>query len=96
MKQRHFLLSIIAFSTGLILNASPVYFGAGGLVKRKSAAVAELLPWKAQDERLVLAGEQIEYLGDGAYSVTRSVKNTGIETVSFKDEIRVRDRKSVV
>ena len=91
MKQRHFLLSIIAFSTGLILNASPVYFGAGGLVKRKSAAVAELLPWKAQDERLVLAGEQIEYLGDGAYSVTRSVKNTGKETVRFKDEIRVRD-----
>lgn len=48
MKQRHFLLSIIAFSTGLIINASPVYFGAGGLVKRKSAAVAELLPWEAK------------------------------------------------
>ena len=91
MIKRHLLLSIIAFTAGLALNAYPVYFGAGGLVKRKSAAVAELLPWKAQDERLVLSGEQIDYLGDGAYSVTRSVKNTGRDTVRFKDEIRVRD-----
>ena len=73
------------------MSASPVYFGAGEWVNRKRDAVAELLPWKAPDERLVLAGERVEYLGDGVYSVTRSIKNIGKDTVRFNDEIRERD-----
>lgn len=58
MIKRHLLLSIIAFTAGLALNASPVYFGAGGLVKRKSAAVAELLPWEAKAKPLSRHGLQ--------------------------------------
>ena len=68
-----------------------VLFGRGGLVEDESAAIAELLPWKAPDAALRLADERIEHLCGGAYAVTRTVKNVGGGPVRFKDELRVRD-----
>lgn len=92
MNKTHLLLlGIIVLASEVTLSSHPVYFGLDGTVRRKSAAVAELLPWKAPDARLFLADERIDYLGDGAYSVTRSIRNTSGDTVRFKDEIRVLD-----
>jgi alpha-L-fucosidase len=92
MNKTHLLLlGIIVLASEVTLSSHPVYFGLDGTVRRKSAAVAELLPWKAPDARLFLVDERIDYLGDGAYSVTRSIRNTSGDTVRFKDEIRVLD-----
>ena len=66
-------------------------FGPDGLVEDRSAALAELVPWKAPAANLELAEEKVEYLGDGEYSVTRTVANRGPGPVAFQDELRVRD-----
>ena len=68
-----------------------VLFGDDGLVENRSAALAELVPWKSPDAALRLEDEKVEHLGGGAYAVTRTVKNVGATPVKFKDELRVRD-----
>lgn len=68
-----------------------VLFGESGLVEERSAALAELVPWKAPDTALRLVDEKVEHLGGGAYAIMRTVKNVGAGSVSFKDELRVRD-----
>ena len=68
-----------------------VLFGENGLVEGRSAALAELVPWKATDAALRLVDEKVEHLGGGAYAIVRTVKNVGSASVSFKDELRVRD-----
>lgn len=72
--------------------ASPtVLFGPDGLVNSRRKAVAELLPFVPSAAGLALAGEDVRYLGDGCFSITRTVRNETRDTLRFKDEIRVRD-----
>ena len=66
-------------------------FGPDGFAESRDAALAELVPWAAPDASLVLESEKAEYLGDGAYSVVRTVRNAGTRPVAFNDELRVRD-----
>lgn len=72
--------------------APSFYFSASGLVDDGPAALAELLPWRPPSPALRLADEHVEYLGDGAFSVTRTIENCGDAPASFRDEVRVRDR----
>ncbi len=72
------------------LSASKL-LGTDGFVGSRRKAVAELLQYRPAAEGLVLAGEDVRYLGGGSYSITRSVRNTSQDTIRFKDEIRVRD-----
>ena len=74
-----------------VVAGGTVRFGENGLVEDPSAACAELVPWKAADAALRLVDEKVEHLGGGAYAITRTVKNVGAASVSFKDELRVRD-----
>ena len=74
------------------MNTSPVYFTPSGLSSSPDGAVGELLPWRAPDPALRLADETVEDLGGGAFAVTRTVENAGGAPVSFRDELRVRDR----
>ena len=70
---------------------SSVFFSPSGLVANRVGAVAELLPWRAPDPALRLAEERVDDLGGGAFAVTRTIENVGDATVSFRDELRVRD-----
>ena len=69
----------------------PVLFGPNGLVADPAEALGELLPWRAPDPALRLAGERVDDLGGGAFAVTRTIVNDGAAPVSFRDELRVRD-----
>jgi hypothetical protein len=93
MKQPgHYLACALLVAAAGIADADgAVLFGENGLVEDRSAAIAELVPWKAPDAALRLADEKVEHLGGGAYAITRTVKNVGGEPVAFKDELRVRD-----
>lgn len=83
--------ALLVAAAGIADADGAVLFGENGLVEDRSAALAELVPWKAPDAALRLADEKVEHLGGGAYAITRTVKNVGGEPVAFKDELRVRD-----
>ena len=83
------LIMLVAVATTVAAGRT-VYFGENGLVEERSAALAELVPWKAPDAALRLEDEKVEHLGGGAYAIVRTVKNVGAASVSFKDELRVR------
>ena len=69
----------------------PVLFGADGVVHDRAAALAELVPYAAPNDALELAEEKVEYLGNGAYAVTRTVVNRSKGPTAFNDVFRVRD-----
>ena len=88
--QKLLMICVAAVATTVAVGGT-VRFDENGLVEERSAALAELVPWKATDAALRLADEKVEHLGGGAYAIVRTVKNVGAASVSFKDELRVRD-----
>ena len=84
------MICVAAVATTVAIGGT-VFFGENGLVEERSAALAELVPWKVPDAALRLVDEKVEHLGGGAYAIVRTVKNVGSTSVSFKDELRVRD-----
>ena len=89
--KRFSTLIVLLLAAGWGLSAEGVYFGKDGLLPDGKDALAELLPWTAPAPTLSLAGEKVEYLGNGEYAITRSVVNTGSTTVEFNDRLKVRD-----
>ena len=89
---KKFLLIIAAvMGTAWIAHADSYYFGADGPASDKGTALAQLLPWAAPAEGIALTDENVKYLGNGEYSVTRTIVNKGAATVSFNDVLKVRD-----
>ena len=92
MKAMHYLLTLtLAVALPILSSAKTIFFGPDGFVKVRSAALAELVPYSASNASLTLQEEKTEYLGDGSYSITRTILNKGRDTIRFKDELRVRD-----
>ena len=87
------ILLIIAavMGTAWIAHADSYYFGADGPASDKGTALAQLLPWVAPAEGIALTDENVKYLGNGEYSITRTIVNKGAATVSFNDVLKVRD-----
>ena len=81
----------VALAAAVEMSAQTVYFGKDGLVSSQEGAVAELLPWQAPDAALTLSAEKVEYLGNGEYSIIRTVVNRGAAPVVFNDILKVRD-----
>ena len=82
---------LLVFIMTWTLAADAIYFGRNGVTTDRSAALAELLPYLSPHPSLRLSRETVTYLGDGAYSVMRSMTNTGGAPVSFNDILKVRD-----
>lgn len=89
MKRTLTLLAILADIASAA--AAPVYFGTSGLVSDRSSAMAVLLPYEAPVPSLNLTDEKVEFLGNGEFSITRTITNKGTESVSFNDVLKVQD-----
>lgn len=91
MKFKTLTVAMAVAATGF---AGPVLFGPDGLTDDSAKALAELMPYEAPNPALRLTEEKVDYLGGGAFAVTRTVLNDSKGPVAFNDEFLVRDRFS--
>ena len=88
---RLLLTALLAISLPISSFCKEVFFGPDGLAKHRRQALAELLPYQSPSPSIALLNENVEYLGDGSFSIVRTIVNNGADTVRLKDELRVRD-----